>query len=184
MRATGIRRKLCLSCRGEDNTSLEASFLKPDHFLHSRFTVQLCTSIIFMQTVVFFNRSPSFQCCFVPFVFSGEFVSVSSLNINLPFQLCRKFWFIYFYFSVVLLWFVENNFWLSLACPCSYSGRSFDTVLIGHLHSPLAKITNAVMLILWNSSSVAVLQIHPVLLRPTEVWRLTFDKVTLLFFLT
>lgn len=91
-----------ISYGGEDDTILEASFLKHDYFLHSRFTLQLCTFIIFMQTV-FFNHSPSCQCCFVPFVSSGDFVAVSSININLPFQLCLKFRFIYFYFSGMLL---------------------------------------------------------------------------------
>lgn len=151
-------------------------------FAHSCFTVQLCTSLKSMQTVVFFSLSPSSQCCFVPFVFSREFVSASSLNINLPFQLCLKFQLIYFYFSGMLLWSVEKNFWPSLACPCSCS-RSFEIVLIDHLHSPLAEITSAVMLILWNFSSVAVLEIHPVLLKPIEFWPMTFNKVTLLFLL-
>lgn len=59
------------------------------------------------------------------------------------------------------------------------------SVLIDLLHSTSAKVTNALklVLILWNSSSVAFLQILPVLLKPTEVRPLTFNKVTLLFLL-
>lgn len=136
LRATGIRGKMRISAGGEDDTILEAPFLKHDCSLHSHFAIQLCAFIIFMQTVVYFSHNPSSECCFVPFVFSGEFVSVSSLNINLPFQLCLGFQFIYFYFSVMILWFVGKNFWPPLACPCSYSRRSFKTVLIDHLILP------------------------------------------------
>lgn len=170
-----------ISCGGEDDTILEASFLKHDSCVHSCFTIQLCVFIIFMQTALF-SHSPSSQWCFVPFVFSADFVSVSFLNINLAFQLCLKFWFIYFYFAWTLLWFAEKNFWPSLAHLCSYSW-CFETVLIDRLHSPLAKITKAVMLILWNSLSVAVLEIHLVLLKPMQVWPLTSNEVSLLFLL-
>lgn len=180
MWAAGVRGMIHISCGGEDDTILEASFLKHDGCVHSCFTIQLCVFIIFVQTALF-SHSPSSQWCFVPFVFSADFLSAFSFNVNLALQLCLKFWFINFYFGWTLLWFAEKNFW-PLAHLCSYSW-SFETVLIVRLCSPSAKITKAVMLILWNSLSVAILEIHVVLLKTMEVWPLTSNKDSLLFFL-
>lgn len=69
----------------KDDTFFEASSLKDDCFLHSHFT------IILLQRAEFFSHSPFSQCCSVPFVFSGDFVSVSSLDIHLPFALDLTF---------------------------------------------------------------------------------------------
>lgn len=84
--------------------------------------------------------------------------------------------------KVSMYWFVGNvmicrkeflaSFSMSMLLQQKIFWDSFDRPL----DCPSAKVAHAVMLILWNSSFPAVLEIHPVLLKPMEFWPLKSVK--------